>query len=150
MSRLHPTLASLAPGFADRMAAAPGFEHVRWDAAETVPVTTLDALIAEHGPPRFVKIDVEGHEAEVLRGLSRPGAVDRLRIPARRARRGGRLPRPARGPRTLPLQPRPRRTLAFALPDWTDAAGLRAALAARAADGRSGDVYARLEPGDAG
>ncbi len=34
VSRLHPTLASLAPGFAARMAAAPGFEHVRWDAAE--------------------------------------------------------------------------------------------------------------------
>lgn len=37
-----------------------------------VPVVTLDALIAEHGLPRFCKIDVEGYEAEVLRGLSQP------------------------------------------------------------------------------
>lgn len=39
---------------------------------EDVPMTTLDALIAEHGRPRFVKIDVEGYESWVLRGLSQP------------------------------------------------------------------------------
>lgn len=35
-----------------------------------VPVTTLDALVAEHALPRvdFIKIDVEGHETEVLDG----------------------------------------------------------------------------------
>jgi hypothetical protein len=35
-------------------------------------MTTLDALIARHGEPRFVKIDVEGFEDEVVAGLSRP------------------------------------------------------------------------------
>ena len=34
--------------------------------------TTLDALIAAHGRPALCKIDVEGFEAEVLRGLSQP------------------------------------------------------------------------------
>jgi FkbM family methyltransferase len=40
-----------------------------------VPVTTLDALVREHGRPRFVKIDVEGMEADILRGLSSPVGV---------------------------------------------------------------------------
>jgi FkbM family methyltransferase len=36
---------------------------------ETVP---LEDLITQHGVPFFVKIDVEGHEPSVLRGLRRP------------------------------------------------------------------------------
>ncbi|MBV9279679.1 MAG: FkbM family methyltransferase [Chloroflexi bacterium] len=42
------------------------------DAGEVVaPATTLDAICAEFGPPRLVKLDVEGAEAEVLVGASR-------------------------------------------------------------------------------
>ncbi len=35
-----------------------------------VNTTTLDALITKYGQPDFIKIDVEGHEMEVLEGLS--------------------------------------------------------------------------------
>jgi FkbM family methyltransferase len=37
-----------------------------------VPVTTLDVEIGKFGKPVFCKIDVEGYETEVLRGLSSP------------------------------------------------------------------------------
>jgi FkbM family methyltransferase len=38
----------------------------------TVQVVTLDDLIAQHGTPQYLKIDVEGYEADVLAGLSQP------------------------------------------------------------------------------
>jgi FkbM family methyltransferase len=43
-----------------------------WDTEIEVDVTTLDELIRIHGVPRFIKIDVEGFEREVLAGLSTP------------------------------------------------------------------------------
>lgn len=72
VSRLHPTVSSLAAGFPGRMQETRGFRAVRWDHAEPVAMTTLDALIADHGLPKFIKIDVEGFETQVLAGLSRP------------------------------------------------------------------------------
>lgn len=72
VSSRHPTVSTLSRDWAERVARSRGFAGVRWDRRERVPVTTLDALIAEHGNPAFVKIDVEGAEAEVLAGLSTP------------------------------------------------------------------------------
>jgi FkbM family methyltransferase len=37
-----------------------------------VETITLEELMATHGIPFFIKIDVEGHEPSVLRGLNRP------------------------------------------------------------------------------
>ncbi len=72
-SARHPTLATLAHDWRDRIAHSnPTFRSVRWDETLEVPVTTLDLLIDEFGQPTFCKIDVEGFEAEVLAGLSRP------------------------------------------------------------------------------
>lgn len=66
----NPTVATLEPGFIAAATGAPGWDGQVWDSRATVPVTTLDALIARHGMPDFVKIDVEGHEPAVLDGLS--------------------------------------------------------------------------------
>lgn len=48
------------------------FKDVEWQNKETVKVTTLDKLIALYGKPSFIKIDVEGYEDHVLKGLSSP------------------------------------------------------------------------------
>lgn len=42
-----------------------------WEQTTMVSVTTLDNLIEEYGVPKFCKIDVEGFELEVLRGLTK-------------------------------------------------------------------------------
>ncbi len=148
VSRLHPTVSSLACGFADRMGAAPGFARVRWDAEETVEVTTLDALIAIHGLPRFVKIDVEGFEAEVLAGLTHPVpwvAFEYLPAAPETATaciaRLGELG-------SYDFNFVKGEALTFALQDWRDATGIGRALAQMAPHGRPGDIYARLRPHD--
>jgi FkbM family methyltransferase len=69
---LNPTVASLSPGWVETVSRSPGFRGLRWRERPIVAITTVDALIAEHGVPAFCKIDVEGFESEVLEGLTRP------------------------------------------------------------------------------
>jgi FkbM family methyltransferase len=47
------------------------FNGIVWDKTEKVSVTTLDSLISEYGLPDYCKIDVEGYEVEVLKGLTK-------------------------------------------------------------------------------
>jgi FkbM family methyltransferase len=66
----NPTVTTASRDFVKAADGAGGWEGQVWDREIEVPVTTLDALIAAHGRPAFVKIDVEGFEADVLAGLS--------------------------------------------------------------------------------
>jgi FkbM family methyltransferase len=67
-----PTVTTLSESWRDARRADADFAGVQWNRSVGVPVTTLDRLIAEHGMPAFVKIDVEGSEADVLAGLTHP------------------------------------------------------------------------------
>ncbi|MEI6676343.1 MAG: FkbM family methyltransferase [Verrucomicrobiota bacterium] len=80
MLRVSPdhVLSTLSQAFIDGTSRSGRFATVCWDRVEEVAVKTLDQLIAEHGMPQFIKIDVEGYESEVLAGLSQ--AVPALSI----------------------------------------------------------------------
>ncbi len=143
-SRVNPTVASLSAAWREQVSSRQaGFAEVDWDERLSVEVTTLDDLIERYGEPDFCKIDVEGFEPDVLRGLSRPlaalsvefvqGALDQaLACVDRLEQLAGYRYQVVAGERR-----------AFFLPDWIDADAIRAWLEAGAQGLSSGDLYAR-------
>lgn len=63
------TVSTFSKDYADKT--KDRFKYSRWETTLKVPVTTLDKLIERYGIPVFCKIDVEGYELEVLKGLQK-------------------------------------------------------------------------------
>lgn len=146
-----PTVATLSSDFVRRAGAAPSFHGVRWQEGPLVAVTTLDALIAAHGVPDFVKIDVEGFELEVMLGLSQPVPALSLEfVPAVRdialacIDRLEALAVPGRYRYAVSLGER----LRLLQPEGEPADAVRAWLRDMPEDGPSGDVHAWLASKD--
>jgi FkbM family methyltransferase len=144
ISDRHPTVTSGAADFVAQAATAPGYENVAWNRSVTVPMTTLDTLIARHGAPAFVKIDVEGAEAQVLAGVTQ--ALPALSFEYAWATKGAALACIAR------LETRGAyrfnratgESLAFVGTEWIDAPAIRAFLEGLTPGDKSGDIYAEL------
>lgn len=137
-----PTVSTLVPSWIEEVRADRRFASVRWDRSLTVPLTTLDDLVDRHGEPRFCKIDVEGSELDVLRGLSRPVPALSFEYLPPVAERAvacvGRLVELG----DYRFRSSPLETLRWADDTWLDADGIVAVLRALPPSAPPGDVYA--------
>lgn len=71
VSSVHLT-SSFSQEWIDLVKQSGRFKKREWSKKVVMEMTTLDALIKEFGVPAFIKIDVEGFELEVLKGLNCP------------------------------------------------------------------------------
>jgi FkbM family methyltransferase len=142
LNTANPTVSTASAAFIDAAQGAAGWDGQIWDGSIDVPVTTLDALIAAHGEPAFIKIDVEGFEEEALAGLS--GAVAALSFEFTTIQRGVAS---ACIDRCAALG-YARFNVALgesqALGEWRSANEMQTWLKALPHSANSGDVYARL------
>ena len=63
-------MSSMSADWIDAIRDAQKLDGSVWDNQLNVPVITLDSLVAKYGAPKYIKIDVEGFEENVLAGLS--------------------------------------------------------------------------------
>lgn len=69
VSNVHVT-SSFSQEWIESVKQSGRFKKREWNKKVLMEMTTLDELIKEYGVPAFIKIDVEGFELEVLKGLS--------------------------------------------------------------------------------
>jgi FkbM family methyltransferase len=140
----NPTVSTTSTDFIAAAGSAPGWQGQTWSKRTSVPLTTIDLLIARHGMPAFIKIDVEGFEAEALAGLVRPVQSlsfeftliqrDIARACLERCRALG----------YTSFNAVLGESQIFAFNDWIDLNAIARWLVELAPDANSGDIYARL------
>ncbi len=147
VSQRTPTVTTLSRDWIQSVQQVSSFARVSWDSTLSISVTTLDSLIAQYGKPAFCKIDVEGYELEVLRGLTQPlralsfeyipAAIDVALDCIKRLDQLGPYEfnwKPAELGESYRLQS----------VDWLGSDEMVAQLKSLPVDGASGDVYARF------
>ncbi len=67
----NDALSSMSKDWISKVKEDGRFSSLRWDKEEEVSTVTLDELITNFGLPAFCKIDVEGYESRVIRGMTR-------------------------------------------------------------------------------
>ncbi len=150
-ARLHlntanPTVSSASDRFIAAAAGAPGWEGQDWDDSLLLPVTTLDALIDTYGQPQFIKIDVEGFEAQVLAGLSAPVRSLSFEFTTLQRRVALDALRTAEALADYRFNACLGEEMRFILPAPVHAGTLARWLESLPDEANSGDIYASLEP----
>jgi FkbM family methyltransferase len=145
VSRNYPTLSSIDPEWVRQRSGDRGFSNINWEEKDRVPVTTMDSEIRQSGIPAFTKIDVEGFEAQVLKGNSAtlpalsfeflPSDTDRAMLCLDEIERIA----------VYEFNYSPGESMRLVWDEWRDAGSMRDYLDAYPLGMRSGDVYARLK-----
>jgi FkbM family methyltransferase len=137
-------LSSMSPEWIKQIKGREKYAQHEWDRKVVVNVTTLDALIGKYGRPSFCKIDVEGFEDSVLRGLHTP-------IPSLSFEFNAEYLEPAYASITH-LEKLGRcefnvslgDSMQWRFPQWVSAEEMKKFLSTVVAESNAGDVYARI------
>jgi FkbM family methyltransferase len=145
VSERTPTVSTLSQEWVRAVRANPSFARVSWDGEQRVEIHTLQELVERFGVPRFVKIDVEGYEAEVLAGLETAVASLSFEyVPATCTLALACMDRLA-GLGRYRFNWSVGESHRLASAEWLDASAMRELLESLGPEAPSGDVYAVLE-----
>jgi FkbM family methyltransferase len=140
----NPTVSTVSEAFRTAAVGALGWEGQAWTKTIQVHVTTLDLLISRHGPAAFIKIDVEGSEAEALAGLSHPSPALSFEFTTmQRSVAAACIERCVQLGYTR-YNTVLRESFTFVQRDWMNAERVGAWVRALPESANSGDIYARL------
>jgi hypothetical protein len=137
-------LSTLSSEWVKKMRDSGRFGDVEWSRFTTVAVRTMDSLIAEYGEPSFCKIDVEGFELDVVKGLNTPIRALSLEVAAEN------LEGIVAALDHLALLGRyeynfsPAESMSMSLDTWVDAVRIRQHIRTTLDAASFGDVYARI------
>lgn len=141
----NPTVSTTSGDWMRSVGRTQAFARVRWRRTERVGQMRLDDLIDRFGLPDFIKIDVEGAEADVLAGLTHPiGTLSFEVVPSAKSAALACLDELARLG-TYRFRFSAGESLRWDWPEWRDDATVRGWINQLPETAPSGDVYARLE-----
>jgi FkbM family methyltransferase len=136
-------LSTLSSEWISKMRESKRFGELGWNRMATVQVRTMDSLIAEKGEPAFCKIDVEGFELEVIKGLTRPLNALSLEVASEHADATVAAIDCLDGMGLYQYNYSVSESMAMSIDGWVDGTQIRRFIGSELAPDIFGDVYAR-------